>query len=125
MDNQNNNQYVNQGVNTIDNQNSSQGTQVMNNQSSNQSNEQVKNQYVKNYQEKNNKMKETFAQLSFLFSLIGLLLSLFGSRFGFFIYAAIFYFASAGMRTKKKSMAIAAIIITVISFIIAFTPLLG
>lgn len=84
----------------------------------NQNNKQLKNK------EKNMKMKEIFCQLSFLFSTFILLLSMFGTRYGF-MYALTVYFALVGLETKRKKTAIAALIITLISFIISFTPLIG
>ncbi|CBK73069.1 hypothetical protein CIY_00800 [Butyrivibrio fibrisolvens 16/4] len=62
--------------------------------------------------------KEKFCVVGFILSIMGLLISLIGLRLGVIIYILDFYFASMGLKTKKKGMAIATIVLSILSILI-------
>lgn len=79
--------------------------------------EENKDAYNK-FENESNKSKEKFAVVAFVISLIGLVLSCFGFIYGFIIIFLEFYFAIQGLKTKKKGLAITAIVLASVSLLI-------
>ncbi|MDO4611930.1 MAG: hypothetical protein Q4B29_00485 [Candidatus Saccharibacteria bacterium] len=79
---------------------------------------QAQTQFSQAFQNETLKKQETMCEVGFWFSLIGLVISFFGFAYGAIIYAMDLCFAVQGLRTRKKSKAIATIIISVISIVI-------
>lgn len=65
-----------------------------------------------------NRSYERMAIIGFVISIIGLLLSFVGYMLGAFLYVLEFYFATCGMKTKKKGFAIATFVLGGISIVI-------
>lgn len=70
------------------------------------------------FEDAENHKKETMCEVAFWLSIVGLFLSFFGAYYGAIIYILDFYFASQGLKSKKKGKATAAIILSVISIVI-------
>ncbi|MDE7224831.1 MAG: hypothetical protein K2O34_13770 [Acetatifactor sp.] len=64
-----------------------------------------------NYANAANKSNEKMAVIGFVMSIIGLLLAFVGLMYGIWLYALEFYFASRGIRSKKKGFAIATFVL--------------
>lgn len=71
----------------------------------------VQNDSLNTFMEQNNKKQETLVIVGFVMSLIGLLLSCFGATYGVILIMLEFYFAIQGLKTKKKGLAIATIVL--------------
>ena len=56
--------------------------------------------------------------MGFWLSIIGLLASFVGVAYGVIVYILNFYFASQGLKTRKRGKAIATIVMSIISIII-------
>lgn len=82
--------------------------------SNNQSFSEVKTDFEKDV----NKKQETMCEIGFWLSLGGLLCSFIGLTYGVIIYIMDFYFASQGLKTRKKGKAIATIVLSIISILI-------
>ena len=65
-----------------------------------------------------NKSYEKMAIIGFVISIVGLLLSFVGYTFGVLLYILEFYFASCGIKTKKKGFAIATFVLAGLSIAI-------
>ncbi|MGI5888587.1 MAG: hypothetical protein ACOX6J_04330 [Oscillospiraceae bacterium] len=70
---------------------------------------------------------EKYAEAAFWISLAGLVLSFFGISYGIILYILIFCFAIPGLKTRKKTKAILAMVFSGLSFLITilliFVPL--
>ena len=117
--NQNNNQ-VNYDPQTIQpiNQNMRQPVNQMNVQ-------QPQNQFSETFKNENNKKQETMCEIGFWMSIFGLLCSFAGIMMGLFVYILDFYFASQGLKTRKRGKAIATIVLSIISILIVIIQLIG
>lgn len=82
------------------------------------------NQVVNQFQEETDKKAETMCQIGFYLSICGLLLSFLGGTYGIFVYIMEFYFASIGLKTKKKTLALITIALALLSFIITIIQVL-
>ena len=71
--------------------------------------------YADTFEAENNARKEKLCVIGFVVSIIGCLLSLFGFAFGIVIYFFVFYFAAQGLKTSKRGLAIATIVISIMS----------
>lgn len=65
----------------------------------------------------NEKKKETMVIVGFVMSIVGLLLSCIGYTYGIVLIILEFYFAIQGLKTKKKGLAIATIVLASISIV--------
>lgn len=81
--------------------------------------------YSKNmFEESTNKSREKFAIIAFVMSLIGLVLSCLGFTYGVALIIMEFYFAFLGIKTKKKGLASAAIVIAGVSILILIAEII-
>lgn len=64
------------------------------------------------------KKQEKLCEIGFWVSILGLLASFGGVVMGIFVYIMDFYFASQGLKTRKKGKAIATIVLSIISIIV-------
>lgn len=78
----------------------------------------VQNDSLNTFMEQNDRKKETQTIIGFVVSLVGLLLSCFGFTYGVILWILEFYFAIQGLKTKKKGLAIATIVIACASIVI-------
>lgn len=67
---------------------------------------------------------EKLCKVGFWLSLAGLLLSFLGITYGVIIYILVFSFATQGLKTGKRKMAIASIVLTCISILITILGLI-
>ncbi|MBE5820610.1 MAG: DUF4190 domain-containing protein [Clostridiales bacterium] len=84
----------------------------------NQEKEEIKNDAYNQFADESQKTKEKFAVAAFVISLIGLVLSCFGLIYGLIIIFLEYYFAIQGLKTKKKGLAITAIVLASLSLLI-------
>ncbi len=89
----------------------------------------MQNGYAGTYQNKfsdiNNKSKENQAVWGFVFSGVGVIMSLFGYSWGIFILFIEIYFAIQGFNTKKKLFSIMTFILAALSIILFFLYITG
>lgn len=78
----------------------------------------VQNNSLNTFMEQNNKRQETMVVVGFVMALIGLLVSCFGVTFGVILILLEFYFAIQGLKTSKKGLAIATIVLASVSILI-------
>lgn len=120
---------INNGGNIMNNQNNSQmnfnpNTGEPINQNMNNQQNQVNNNFAQSFQDENMKKKEKMCEIGFWLSILGLLCSFFGVAYGIFVYIMDFYFASQGLKTKKRGKAIATIVLSIISILIIIIELI-
>ena len=94
-----------------------------NNQQLNQNNNNI-NQFAQTFQNENTKKQEKLCEIGFWLSIFGLLASFFGVAYGLIIYIMNFYFASQGLKTKKRGKAIATIVLSIISILVIIFQLI-
>ena len=70
------------------------------------------------FMEKNNKSQETMVIVGFVMSILGLVLSCFGFTYGAILLILEFYFAIQGLKTSKKGLAIATLVLASLSILI-------
>lgn len=75
-------------------------------------------QFAQSFQDETIKKQEKVCEIGFWLSLVGLLLSFFGVSYGLLVYIMDFYFASQGLKTRKRGKAIATIVLSIISLVI-------
>lgn len=81
--------------------------------------------YSKNqFEESTNKSREKFAIIAFVMSLIGLVLSCLGFTYGVALIIIEFYFAYMGLKTNKKGLSIAAMVIAGVSILIIIAEII-
>lgn len=90
----------------------------------------VHNDSLNTFMAQNQKKQETLVIVGFVMSLIGLLISFCGVTYGVILLILEYYFAIQGLKTKKKGLAIATIVIASVSIVffivnIALYVLLG
>lgn len=83
------------------------------------------NQFAKTFQDETNKRKEKLCEIGFWLSILGVLGALGGVAMGLLVYVMDFYFASQGLKTKKRGKAIATIVLSIISIIITIIQLMA
>lgn len=81
------------------------------------------NNFTQTFQNETTKKQETMCEVGFWFSLVGLLASFFGISYGIILYIMDFYFASQGLKTRKRKKAIATIVLSIISILIILIEL--
>ena len=79
--------------------------------------------FAETFRHESDQKKEKLCNIGFWLSIVGLILSFLGMFFGIIIYILVFYFASQGLKTKKRGKAIASIILSAISIIIVLIQL--
>lgn len=94
----------------------------INNQQINQNNSAT--QFAQTFQNENLKKQEKLCEIGFWLSIFGLLMSFVGISYGVIIYILNFYFASQGLKTRKKGKAITTIVLSIISILIIIFQLL-
>lgn len=119
---------LNNGGNNIMNNNqqnfnSQQEQPVSNNNQQINSNNNV-DQFANTFQNENAKKQETMCEIGFWLSILGLLGSFAGIVMGLLVYVMDFYFASQGLKTRKRGKAIATIVLSIISILIIIFQLL-
>ena len=75
-------------------------------------------QFAQTFQNDTMKKQEKLCEIGFWVSILGLLASFGGVVMGIFVYIMDFYFASQGLKTRKKGKAIATIVLSIISIIV-------
>lgn len=83
------------------------------------------NQFAQNFQDETNKRKEKLCEIGFWISILGVLGALGGVAIGLLVYVMDFYFASQGLKTKKRGKAIATIVLSIISIVITILQLIS
>ncbi len=83
------------------------------------------NQFTQTFQNETTKKQEKMCEIGFWLSLFGLLCSFIGVAYGVIIYFLNFYFASQGLKTRKKGKAIATIVLSIISILIIVFQLIS
>lgn len=86
--------------------------------------EQPQNNFSQTFQDENQKKQEKMCEIGFWLSILGLVCSFFGVAYGIFVYIIDFYFASQGLKTKKRGKAIATIVLSIISILIIIIELI-
>ncbi len=81
-------------------------------------------QFTQEFQDKANQQKERMCTIGFVLSIIGFLISLVGVAYGVIVYVLDFYFAAQGLKTRKRSMAIATICLSILSIAIIILQLI-
>ena len=84
---------------------------------------QPQNQFSQTFKNENQKKQETMCEIGFWISILGLLGSFAGIMMGLFVYILDFYFASQGLKTRKRGKAIATIVLSIISILIVIGQL--
>lgn len=82
------------------------------------------NQFTQTFQNETTKKQEKMCEVGFWLSLVGLLCSFLGVAYGIIVYILNFYFASQGLKTKKRGKAIATIVLSIISILVIIFQLL-
>lgn len=103
------------------------GENIMQQTEQNQTNtnqSEMTNQNINQFAENVNKSKETMAIIGFIISIIGLLLSCFGVSFGAIILLLEIYFAINGLKTAKRGLSIATLIISGVTFLILIAQII-
>lgn len=70
------------------------------------------------------KTSESLCTLGFWLSIVGILLLFCGITYGGLLYAFVMYWSIQGLKTKKKKLAIATIVITGVSFLVLILSML-
>lgn len=101
------------------------GGNTMNNTNQNQGNmKQPQNNFSQTFQNENQKKQETMCEIGFWISILGLISSFAGIVMGLFVYIMDFYFASQGLKTRKRGKAIVTIVLSIISILIVIGQLI-
>ena len=88
-------------------------------------NQQPQNSFSQTFKNENQKKQETMCEIGFWISIFGLLGSFAGIMMGLLVYVLDFYFASQGLKTRKRGKAIATIVLSIISILIVIIQLIG
>lgn len=76
------------------------------------------------FQDETTKRQETMCEVGFWLSIVGIILSFFGVTYGVIIYLLNYYFASQGLKTRKRGKAIATIVLSSVSIVIIILEIL-
>lgn len=88
-------------------------------------NQNVNNQqFINSFNNEHQKKQETMCEIGFWLSILGLLGSFGGVVMGIFVYIMDFYFASQGLKTRKRKKAIATIVLSILSLVIVVFQLI-
>lgn len=81
-------------------------------------------QTTNSFQDETTKKQETMCEVGFWLSIVGLVLSFIGVTYGVIIYILNYYFASQGLKTRKRGKAIATIVLSTISIVVIILEIL-
>jgi len=115
LQNQNHNTYAT-GMNTAPQTNSNQGMQAP---------PPPQPDALNTFVAENNKNRETLTIVAFVISIVGFFISVFGMVYGLVIHFIVIYLAIMGLKTSKKGLAIATLVITGISILISILSLVA
>lgn len=87
--------------------------------------QQPQNNFSQTFKNENQKKQETMCEIGFWLSILGLLGSFAGIMMGLLVYVMDFYFASQGLKTRKRGKAIATIVLSIISILIVIIQLIS
>lgn len=76
------------------------------------------NKFTQTFQQETKRRQEKMCEIGFWLSILGVFSSLAGVVYGVLVYIMNFYFASQGLKTRKKGKAIATIVLSIISIVI-------
>lgn len=79
---------------------------------------------AKTFQEETMKKQEKMCEIGFWLSIGGVVCALGGVTYGILVYIMDFYFASQGLKTRKRGKAIATIVLSIISILITILQLI-
>lgn len=82
-------------------------------------------QFAQSFQDEATKKQEKLCEIGFWLSIFGLIASFVGVSYGLIVYIMDFYFASQGLKTRKKGKAIATIILSILSILIIIMGLIA
>jgi hypothetical protein len=91
----------------------------------NQMNMQQQNNFSQIFKNENQKKQEKMCEIGFWLSILGLLGSFAGVVMGLLVYVMDFYFASQGLKTRKRKKAIATIVLSIISILVVIFQLIS
>lgn len=83
-----------------------------------------KKETTNSFQDETIKRQETMCEVGFWLSIVGLILSFIGVTYGVIIYLLNYYFASQGLKTRKRGKAIATIVLSSVSIVIIILEIL-
>ena len=83
------------------------------------------NQFTQIFQNETTKKQEKMCEVGFWLSLFGLICSFMGVAYGVIIYILNFYFASQGLKTRKRGKATATILLSIVSILIIIFQLVS
>ncbi len=83
------------------------------------------NQFTQTFQNETTKKQEKMCEVGFWLSLFGLICSFVGVTYGIIIYILNFYFASQGLKTRKRGKAQATIVLSIVSILIIIFQLVN
>ncbi|MBQ7955268.1 MAG: hypothetical protein IJ282_05910 [Lachnospiraceae bacterium] len=81
-------------------------------------------QAIQSFTAENEKKKENMVIIGFIMSIVGLLLSCVGFTYGVILIVLEYYFAIQGLKTKKKGLAIATIVLASVSIAVCILSIL-
>ena len=87
--------------------------------------QQPQNNFSQTFKNENQKKQETMCEIGFWLSILGLLGSFAGIAMGLLVYVMDFYFASQGLKTRKRGKAIATIALSIVSILIIIFKLVS
>jgi len=90
-----------------------------------QSNQNNVNQFTQTFQNETTEKQENMCEVGFWLSLFGLLCSFMGVTYGVIIYILNFYFASQGLKTRKRGKAVVIIMLSIISILVIISQIIG
>jgi len=82
-------------------------------------------QFTQTFQNETAKKQEKMCEWGFWLSILGFLASFVGVTYGAIIYILNFYFASQGLKTKKRGKALATIVLSIVSILIVIIQLVN
>lgn len=123
MNNNVNNGQMNFDPNTGQPLNQNMGQQPIGQPVNQMNMQQPQNNFSQTFKNENLKKQETMCEIGFWISILGLLGSFAGIMMGLFVYVLDFYFASQGLKTRKRGKAIATIVLSIVSILIVIIQL--
>lgn len=88
-------------------------------------NESVENNAYNQFAEENDKSKAKFSTIAFVIAIVGLLLSFVGVTFGLIIVLLEYAFAIQGLKSSKRNLSIATIVLASITLLINISTLIS
>lgn len=113
--------YLFQEINKLNNE----GVDLNMNNNFNYNNENNQNFSANQFANETTKKQEKLCEIGFWLSLFGLVASFVGVSYGVIVYILDFYFASLGLKTRKRKKAVATIVLSIISILIIILQLVS